>query len=149
MKLYVVTNGEYSDYHISGVFLSEDKAIAFCANHNHSCLDESWMDPYNIEEYETLDDNIESTNEDFVYRYFVWVMHLKGITYCDEPVIMYDRDIDQDMKKNKQQDKDYDRREFPRSQQYVYLNRPDRETAIKIVRDRYAKWKAEKGEEDV
>lgn len=143
MKVYVVTSGEYSDYHVDGVFLSEDKAVAFCANNNHACLDESWLDPFNIEEYETMDENIESTNEDIVYRYFVCGMHLKR-AYCDEPVIIYDRDIEQDMEKNKRRDTDGGRREFPRSQQYVYLNRPDRETAIKIVQDRYAQWKAER-----
>lgn len=139
MKVYVVTSGEYSEYHVDGVFLSEDKAIAFCANHNHACLGDSCMDPFNIEEYETMEDNIESTSEDIVYRYFVWGMH-----YCDAPVIMYDRDIEHDMKTNKWRDKYYDRTGFPKIQQYVYLNRPDRETAIKIVQDRYAKWKAEK-----
>jgi hypothetical protein len=52
MKIYIVTAGEYSDYHIVRVFLDKEKAeryISLCGNH---------YDEPVIEEYETDDDSI-------------------------------------------------------------------------------------------
>ena len=31
MKVYVVTSGEYSDYHIDAIFLDRQKALQYCA----------------------------------------------------------------------------------------------------------------------
>lgn len=52
MKIYVVTSGEYSDYHIDAVFLDKQKALQYCAA-NGICEDVS------IEEWETHDDKID------------------------------------------------------------------------------------------
>lgn len=49
MKIYVVTQGEYSDYHIIGVFLDKAKADALAA-HN-----KSHYDTMTVEEYDTAD----------------------------------------------------------------------------------------------
>ena len=53
-KAYIVTSGEYSDYGIDMVFLSEEKAMAWC-NMMGSGLDDGERDPamssYRIEEY--------------------------------------------------------------------------------------------------
>lgn len=47
-KIYIVTSGEYSDYHINAVFKDENKAKAYCECHE-DC---------EIEEYGFNDDNI-------------------------------------------------------------------------------------------
>lgn len=51
MKIYIVTEGEYSDYHIEGVFLTKEAADKyvklFCAG--------KYFYP-EVEEYETMDD---------------------------------------------------------------------------------------------
>ena len=49
MKIYVVTSGSYSDYHINKVFTDKDKAYEYAEWHNH------W-DGTDVEEYETEDD---------------------------------------------------------------------------------------------
>lgn len=47
MKVYVVTQGEYSDYHICAVALEKSKAEAIC-----KLLSNQWNEP-RIEEYDT------------------------------------------------------------------------------------------------
>ena len=47
MKVYVVTKGEYSDYHICAVALEKSKAEAIC-----KLLGDQWGEP-RIEEYDT------------------------------------------------------------------------------------------------
>ena len=47
MKVYVVTQGSYSDYHICAVLLEKSKAEAIC-----KLLRSEWSEP-NIEEYDT------------------------------------------------------------------------------------------------
>lgn len=65
MKVYVVTEGEYSDYHIVGAFATREAAEKYCAVRHGSCSDLG--DPINIEEYELQDgSNIQC---DKVYRY--------------------------------------------------------------------------------
>ena len=46
MKVYVITDGNYSDYHIKQVFLNKDKAESFAKLHQ-----------YRVEEYDIFDDN--------------------------------------------------------------------------------------------
>lgn len=50
MKVYVVTDGEYSSYHIEDIFLDKDLAETYCALH---CPNGQ------IETYNTSDDNIK------------------------------------------------------------------------------------------
>ena len=49
MKVYVVTDGEYSDFHIEAIFTDEKKAKLYAAT--HYCND--------IEEWETDEPQIE------------------------------------------------------------------------------------------
>nr|WP_296955237.1 hypothetical protein [uncultured Mediterraneibacter sp.] len=64
MKVYIVTEGEYSDYHIVGVFATREAAEKYCAVHGNYSV---YGDPINIEEYELQDgSNIQC---DKVYRY--------------------------------------------------------------------------------
>ena len=51
-KVYVVTQGEYSDYHIAAVFTNKDDAVHFCAAYNDKEVKEWYDDPLEIEEYE-------------------------------------------------------------------------------------------------
>ena len=52
MKVYIVTSGEYSAYGINQVFLSKEKAELYIKAHYY------YRGGYNIEEYDTFDDNI-------------------------------------------------------------------------------------------
>ena len=62
MKVYVVTQGEYSDYHIEQIFTDRDKAELFCTT-----LNVDYYAPPEIEEYETDEVKIEGE----FYRYVV------------------------------------------------------------------------------
>ena len=53
MKIYIVTQGEYSDYHIEAVFLDEKKAQTYCATRLHG-------EPCYIEEYDPHDSDIDA-----------------------------------------------------------------------------------------
>ena len=57
MKVYIVTEGQYSDYGVRAVFLSREKAAAYIK------ANEGKYDDYFIEEYETFDDEIETTQD--------------------------------------------------------------------------------------
>lgn len=65
MKIYAVTEGEYSDYHICAVFDDKKKAELYCAvREEKDFLDNKYYvfgDEYMIEEYDTNDANIEGT----------------------------------------------------------------------------------------
>lgn len=52
MKVYIVTNGSYSDYHIVKVFLDKEKAHDFANRATTSGYDQD----YDVEEYDTEDD---------------------------------------------------------------------------------------------
>ena len=61
MKVYVVTSGTYSDYHIVAAFDDKQKAEVFCAAYNDNCMEHrTWDDPYYIEEYDTEENHAES-----------------------------------------------------------------------------------------
>lgn len=65
MKVYVVTQGAYSDYHICGVALTEEDAQVMAKR-----FDRSW-DHSEIEEYDTtIIDDIKRGNG--VYTVFVY-----------------------------------------------------------------------------
>ena len=60
-KVYIVTSGEYSSYCIEKVFLDKTKAEAYCKFH----------DNYDIEEYDTSDDDIY-TSFNYVNIYYIF-----------------------------------------------------------------------------
>lgn len=64
MKVYVITAGEYSEYHIERVFLDKEKAYRFAAVNRHIAA----INNYRVEEYDCDDDNIETNNKTKVYR---------------------------------------------------------------------------------
>lgn len=56
MKVYIVTSGIYSDYHIDGVFLSQEQAEIYCG----AKYDTDFSgDPFYIEEWDTDENDIE------------------------------------------------------------------------------------------
>ena len=70
MIVYIVTAGEYSDYHIERVFLDRKKAEQYVAlqNRNFEWYD---YDNWNIEEEETFDDNlVGETKVRYLYTFY-------------------------------------------------------------------------------
>lgn len=139
MKVYVVTSGAYSDYCIEAVFTDRRKADAYCAAHN---TPDSWTwTAFQVEEYEAMDDNVESA-EEIVYRFYVSQPELKH-PFIYDPVPMTRASAEWDESKAYKRDSMYDSA-FPHHLHFVYLSEPNKEKARKIVQDRYAQWKAER-----
>lgn len=70
MTVYIVTAGEYSDYHIERVFLDRKKAEQYVALQNRNS---EWYDydNWNIEEEETFDDNlVGETKVHYLYTFY-------------------------------------------------------------------------------
>ena len=136
-KVYIVTSGEYSDYHIDAVFTTREKAEQFCAVHN-TC--ERYSNFYNIEEYDV--DESDCTKAEVVYAFHVdpslkpsveevYVIDARNIEKFEEKVKIWQRsgDLLQD---------------YYALGRYVFLKEHNPEKAIRIVLDRIAKAKAEK-----
>lgn len=68
MKVYVVTQGSYSDYHIEQVFLEREKAELYCKIHNTS----TW-NPLFVEEFDTYDEHMDSEVKGLEYAYYFTV----------------------------------------------------------------------------
>lgn len=68
MIVYIVTSGEYSDYHIEAVLETREQAEAYCAL--HPCGDQE------IEEWETADYAVECDKP--VYRKWVGIILESG-----------------------------------------------------------------------
>ncbi len=70
MTVFIVTRGEYSDYHIEAVFSNREDAIKYCALHNDD------YEPCEIEEYEmdeySYDGNVKVGYE---YEYYASLIH--------------------------------------------------------------------------
>ena len=62
MKVYIVTSGEYSDYHIDEVFSIKKQAEIYCTCHD--------LDYANVEEYEILENPYaEDVTVRYAFRY--------------------------------------------------------------------------------
>jgi len=68
MKVYIVTDGCYSDYHIVAVFLEKEKAELYVKTHDFGQTSIFGSD-MNIEEYDTRDDTIEGEVAEMKYVY--------------------------------------------------------------------------------
>lgn len=66
MKVYIVTSGFYSDYHIDAVFLDKAQAEYYCALHN--------LEDAHIEEYDTDEHVIECQKPIFKE----WSVHFRN-----------------------------------------------------------------------
>ena len=129
MTIYVVTEGEYSSYHIEAVFLERSEAEKYVATHENDI----WY-VYSIEEFETRDGKIEC-NDEIVYLYEFWrgdlgkrepiyLLNIKTKDYIQEKINYHAGRTD----------------EF----HYVLMKNRDDDLAVKIAQDEFAKRKAAK-----
>ena len=125
MKVYIVTQGCYSDYRICAVFLDKKEAELYIATRWHDEIDGrmwSW-DMYNeIEEYETQDGKIETNRQ---VGHFYWLGSNWGRDRYLEHQIMFEDDT---------------RRQI--SHNGIWMPTPNKAKARKILRDREAEKKA-------
>lgn len=133
MKVYVITQGSYSDYHIVGVKLTREEAERVVVHAN----DEDYYDYAEIEEYDTDDIKID-TNEEMKdkywkeYDYHTLEAHdYKGrrTAYKDENEISQDRTI-----------MGYKKIQVTAT----FPHGTPKEKVEKVMRDRAAKFKAER-----
>ncbi len=76
MKVYVVTSGEYSDYHIDGVFDDLNRAEIYAAT-----IEDKYGDHVQIEEFDTEECHIESSKEVKKQWHFA-ISEKKNVCYC-------------------------------------------------------------------
>lgn len=120
MKIYVVTQGEYSDYHIVGVALDRNQAGLIAMAHN------TYADSCYIEEYDT--DEIK-VNKDFTPN---WLIKFDG----EEIKKVYPFTGK----------KPYKVKEYGMNQCSVIVKAKDEDHATKIAIDTLAQYKALKAE---
>lgn len=143
MKIYIVVCGEYSDYSIDGVYLSEEKAKMACAINN-----ENHWDDYRIEEYETRDDVISGSVNNMG-----WVFSMGDIRsiikcpndYHNRCAGYLTRASSKWAKQIREEDTDYNP-DWWNPGTEIFVQEQDRDKAvskaIKIYQDRVAKEKA-------
>lgn len=144
-KIYVVTAGEYSDYGICAVFSTREQAEKYCACGHGEYVEEYDLDAWSADGCEVA------------YRYHVQYPRQKAGSIAD-PRYLLKKDVEKDLQKivnsgirSVPDGPKYNRwdhvtaeHEMFHPDRYVYLDHRDPELALKIVRDRIAKAKAEK-----
>lgn len=147
MKVYVITAGEYSDYHIVGVTTDKSKAKKIHAIHTR----------FNIETYdtdklefnlETIDNILSQGNRCYKVHYNEYKYEMYGDTFKVEPIDSYGGYFD-DYNENVQKCIDgyveeYDNYFNNKYSYDFYIITKDEQHALKIAQDKYAKLKAEK-----
>lgn len=136
--IYVVTGGEYSEYHIVGVFESSEKALAKAKSVGGR-----------VEPYHLLDDNIKIADKmSIVYKFHVCFYHTTRDEYGFYIYTEGQTDVDYEINfpKNIEFNKmvlieSVNQRKRPIYD--VYLKSYDTDLLNKIVQDEFAKWKAE------
>lgn len=127
MKIYVITKGEYSDYHICAVTESKEKAEMLREVFSRN---EYEYDKAKIEEYDTENPDIEKI------LYPMWEIVFNGngsVKSIDEVTYGVDR----------YREEIYDQY-YVKNGVFVALFAKDKESAIKIAAERRAKYLAEK-----
>lgn len=123
MKIYIVTKGYYSDYHIEAVFTSLRKAELYVAVRKNN----KYSDEYDIEEFDTADEKITDKNEKVGYLFRAkWVPH-KGwvIPECLDGEVQFEPNPEE------------------LTWYRVWISENDPTKARKILQDRIAQHKAE------
>lgn len=134
-KIWIVTDGEYSDYHIVAVFLDEKKAVKYCERNG-----------FEIEEYEDYSDRVDIDPdtkvcfEYLVYRSSAEATRIRVLTYQGRKPESY-VGISNLFKSNAYSQNPESRDKF--SKAHVILEKDDPELALKIGRDMLAKYDAE------
>lgn len=132
MKVYIVTQGSYSDYHIEAVFTDEEQAKFYCATHSDDC------DDCEIEEYDT--DTVHFDTEKEIKE--LWRGWFDCYGYYEESLkrgyVVGDKPID------------IARNRWGRvSIEKTFPSATTEETAKKVFCDIYAQWKAQQIEQGV
>lgn len=136
-KVYIVTSGDYSDYHIDAVFSTKQGAEKYCALKN-TC--DRYSDFYNIEEYDI--DDMNASNTKVVYAFLIEPSNpptVEATYYISE-----DRANAFKEKALRWQKSGDILQDYYSIDRYVFLAEENPDKAIKIVLDRVAKAKAEK-----
>ena len=119
MKVYIVTDGEYSDYHIEAVFTDEKKAKQYAAIHRCDTIEEYEADTPQIEGetdvFVVHKIGINSRLGFYVYDHYYTTEKISSVkTHCGTPAIL------------------------------VSLTEQDDSKAKKIAQDMWAEYKANK-----
>lgn len=76
MTIYIVTQGEYSDYGIKAVFTNKEQAMLYAALHN-----DDYYEPCMVEEYEADAFKVETSKE--IYKKWLAIFDSnKVLEYC-------------------------------------------------------------------
>lgn len=136
MKVYVITSGEYSDYGIEAVCLDKDKAEQICATINEGLIRAKlYGDTASIEEYDT-DDIVCDSAEDVVLCYTAEFSYKTlECLYWSEPFYSFPRNK---IKKR------HGRNGFEIHITATFSKDVTQDKVRKIMKDRVAKWKAER-----
>lgn len=137
-EIYIITAGEYSDYHIVAVFENIDKAAAYYEAQKKRCK-YSYDEP-SIEIYKTYDGRIKSQNNKaaFLYSYII-----KGSeAYCDEH--FEEKYVDLEITTQKEADKRI-RKTAGKLKGRIYCALPEQniKKACKILSDKFYERKAQ------
>ena len=138
-SVFVVTAGEYSDYHIEAVFANRSDAEVYCAMGHGEY----------VEEYELRTDNAVHPVPRVMYRFHVTRPNW-GNCGISDPLYILESNVDENKAEIEDLKKYYYDRQWnvidcdSHIDRYVYLYENDPDKALKIVRDRIAKAKAER-----
>ena len=92
MKVYVITSGEYSEYHIDAVALDEEEAKKKCAVFNSTKSE--YDDMCQIEEYDTDDVQVsENVITNLRFRLVVYENTGEIINFLGGNIVTDDREI--------------------------------------------------------
>lgn len=124
MKIYIVTDGVYSDYHIEAVFTTRENAERYAAIHSCSY----------IEEYEADAIQVQGNIDIYViHKFDVYKgdFNLDAHYYSDKKFTAVRKGWLSD------------------AEVYVSLDKFDKKKAEKIAQDMYAQWKYEQSDKEV
>lgn len=132
-----MTSGEYSDYHIDAVFDSREAAEVYCAlGHGEY-----------VEDYDVNAEATTKPTQSIVYRYRVG-RPSNGTSWIFEPTYLLESNVEADKNKIEENKRYYYKWNVIDCEyhvdRYVYLKERNKSKALKIVRDRIAKAKAER-----
>lgn len=129
MKIYVVTSGCYSDYGIDAVFVDKKEAAKFAAVKNKSDSYTTYRIESRIESYETADGKIDIGNNIVGFEYSAFV---KDDYFMNETLYVSSDPVPKF------------KSEASNHLFHVWLEEENYDLAEKILRDRFAEYKAKK-----
>lgn len=133
MKVYVITSGKYSDYHIDAISLDKDEAYRICATLNNNRPADMYCD---VEEYDT--EGVKVISQDEIKKRFEMCVEYKSgeERWFDEEGLVTENVNNISVKRYAGSDKIEINATLPRE--------TTEDKARKIMFDRIAKFKAER-----